>query len=177
MAGEGEILDKPARVNGIRTILVGYDGTGPAEFALARATELATGFGAKVIVASVAGPESVADLGPGAFGLMPYYGYGTEELGVGLKADEAIWERHRERVGKFFASAGLSVEFVGVAGQPTEQIIDLADEHRADLIIVGTRQPGLVERLLGGSVSQGVARRAHCDVLIVHADEEDAGGK
>jgi nucleotide-binding universal stress UspA family protein len=40
--------------------------------------------------------------------------------------------------------------------------------HDAQLIVVGTREPSLVERLLGMSVSERVQRQARCDVLIVH---------
>jgi nucleotide-binding universal stress UspA family protein len=80
---------------------------------------------------------------------------------------------HRDRVQAFFADAGVAVDFAGVLGQPAEEIVELAEQQQADLIVVGTREPGFIERLLGGSVSQGVARRAHCDVLIVHPPSEE----
>jgi nucleotide-binding universal stress UspA family protein len=44
----------------------------------------------------------------------------------------------------------------------------VADRHEAQLIVVGTREPSLVERSLGMSVSERVQRMARCDVLIVH---------
>ena len=63
---------------------------------------------------------------------------------------------------------GLEGELVPAVGDPAEAIVQLAEERRADLIVVGTREPNVLERLLGQSVSQSVSRHAHCDVLIVH---------
>ena len=161
----------------MKTILVGYDGTRGAERALERAAELARAFEAKVVVVSVATPPS-AIATPGAFGLMPYAPYPTEhELGGAPQLDEALWERHRERVAALLASGGVAAEFAGVVGVPDDQILAVADQEEADLIVVGTREPGFFERLFSGSVSQSVARRAHCDVLVVHpapSDDEDA---
>ena len=116
-----------------------------------------------MIVVSVSNPQPVAT--PGAFGLMPYDYRATE---TELRIDEAILQQHREHVQAFFAGSQLSVVFEGASGEPSEEIVEAAQKHDADLIVVGTREPGFLERLLGGSVSQGVARRANCDVLIVH---------
>ena len=154
----------------METILAGYDGSRPAEQALTRAAEFARTFEAKVVVVSVAAPEPLS--GPGAFGLMPYY-YPAEEAGQAADLDETLLRQHQERVEAFFAGREVPVEFVGVTGDAAAEIVAAADEHDVDLIVVGTREPGFLERLLGGSVSQGVARRAHRDVLIVHPDEQN----
>jgi len=153
----------------MKTIVAGYDGTRSAERALTRVRDLAKAFGSRVVVVSVAALEPLPV--DGAFGLMPYYYRASEDLTV--RADEARWQQHRERVQSFFADAGIAAEFAGMAGQPAEEIVAVAEHQQADLIVVGTREPGFVERLLGGSVSQGVARRAHCDVLIVHPQDEE----
>ena len=44
----------------------------------------------------------------------------------------------------------------------------MATSEHADLIVVGTREPSFLQRVLGQSVSQSVAAHAHSDVLIVH---------
>lgn len=53
-------------------------------------------------------------------------------------------------------------------GDPPDAIVAAAEEHGADLIVVGSRELGLIQRLIGQSVSQSVAAHAHTDVLIVH---------
>ena len=52
-------------------------------------------------------------------------------------------------------------------GPPAEAIVRLAEGRDADLIVVGTRKKGFLERLVEGSVNREVLRRANCDVLVV----------
>jgi nucleotide-binding universal stress UspA family protein len=56
-------------------------------------------------------------------------------------------------------------------GRPDEQIVDLAEEISAGLIVMGSRGLGGIRRLLMGSVSDSVVRHAHCPVLIVRAQK------
>ena len=60
------------------------------------------------------------------------------------------------------------VETVVTGGDPAHAIVELADERKADLIVLGAHDGGLVSRLFEGSVGDAVAHRAHTDVLIVH---------
>lgn len=137
----------------MQTIVVGYDEGEPAKRALARATELAKAFGAQVLVSSVA-----RALMPAAHGLGP-----VDPVDPLEDHDEQL-----KHAAAFLAEHGVQGEYRIGLGDPAHEILRLAEEHGADLIVVGTREPGLISRLLGLSVSGEVQRRAHCDVLIVH---------
>ena len=52
-------------------------------------------------------------------------------------------------------------------GLAEEEIVELADEIRAGLIVMGSRGHGRLMRALMGSVSDAVVRHAHCPVTIV----------
>src|SRR5262245_64334348 len=65
------------------------------------------------------------------------------------------------------AARELAVETDVVVGDPREEIVRLADEWRADLVVLGARGLGRIKRLLLGSVSLAVARHAPCPVLVV----------
>jgi nucleotide-binding universal stress UspA family protein len=53
-----------------------------------------------------------------------------------------------------------------------EEIVNLAEEIGASLIVVGSRGLGGLRRALMGSVSDSVVRHAHCPVLVVRAEEQ-----
>ncbi len=54
-----------------------------------------------------------------------------------------------------------------VSGDPSEEIIRLANIYQADLIVIGSRGLTGVKRILQGSVSSQVVEDAPCSVLVV----------
>ena len=73
-----------------------------------------------------------------------------------------------ERARATLAERGVPADVQLGVGDPAEAIVELAEQRSADMIVVGTRELGFFQRLLGQSVSGSVQRHAHCDVLIVH---------
>jgi nucleotide-binding universal stress UspA family protein len=62
-------------------------------------------------------------------------------------------------------------------GNVAKEILGLANDLEADLIVMGSRRHGGVRRAIEGSIYDLVVRRAHCPVMIVRADkgEEHSG--
>jgi nucleotide-binding universal stress UspA family protein len=135
----------------MKTIVVGYDETEPAQRALDRAADLAVAFGSQLIVTSVA-PVLV----------------GSREMSAVDPTDPP--EQHKEELEHArttLEGRGITARYELTVGDPASAIVELADTAGADLIVVGTRQPSLISSILGVSVSGAVKRKAHCDVLIV----------
>jgi nucleotide-binding universal stress UspA family protein len=67
-------------------------------------------------------------------------------------------------------SAGGAVAQTHLAmGDAPREIVHLAEDLDAGLIVMGSRGRGGIRRALMGSVSDAVVRHAHCPVLIVRA--------
>ena len=54
-----------------------------------------------------------------------------------------------------------------VTGDPAEEIVRLANIHKADLIVIGSRGLTGMTRIVQGSVSSQVLEDANCSVLVV----------
>jgi nucleotide-binding universal stress UspA family protein len=83
----------------------------------------------------------------------------------GGRIAQALFGRSTAALLSFGTSLLLAV---AVSGDPASAIVALAETRKADLVVVGTREAGLAERVVRHSVSQQVAKKVHCDVLIVH---------
>jgi nucleotide-binding universal stress UspA family protein len=58
------------------------------------------------------------------------------------------------------------------SAHPADAILSYADDHAVDLIVMGTHGRRGVDRMLFGSVTEAVVRRASCPTLTVRADAD-----
>jgi universal stress protein A len=56
-------------------------------------------------------------------------------------------------------------------GEPVDRIIDFANAHHNDLIVMGSHGKSGISRWLFGSVAESVMRKANCPVFIVKHHE------
>jgi len=142
----------------MKTIVVGYDETEPSKRARSiAAAELAQAFGAKLIVTSVA-PVLVS------------VGRGMGAIDPVDPPSEHLAELEHVRAPSRGQKAWTSSSFPAVGEARGTRSWIFADERpRGTLIVVGTREPNVIERFARGRASASRCHaNAHCDVLIVH---------
>jgi nucleotide-binding universal stress UspA family protein len=141
----------------LKRILVPTDFSETSEAALRYGVELARRFGARLYLLHVAEHpgEAVEDeCSTGLFERMQNDAYDRLPYLLNVKD-------RRE----------LRPECAMRLGTPWEEIVQHADEHDIDLIVMGTHGRDGLARVLLGSVAETVVRRALCPVLTVHHPE------
>jgi nucleotide-binding universal stress UspA family protein len=140
-------------------IVVGTDGSETAAEAVRQAIDLAKISGAQLSIVSAYAPisgrrvkgeqqDAPADV---------QYEIGPRE-DVNLLLDAAAAGARKE---------GLEVQTHPVEADPADAILNVAEETRADLIVVGNKGMTGARRYLLGSVPNNVSHHAPCSVMIV----------
>jgi nucleotide-binding universal stress UspA family protein len=139
------------------TILLATDGSEEAQLAAASAADLAEKTNSDLHVLTV-GPD------------LPLY----ELPDHPAEFDDVVRDNRRaakellEQQAKRIEESGVTVKETHLReGRADEEIVDLAEEIGAGLIVMGSRGRGKLRRALMGSVSDAVVRHAHCPVTIV----------
>jgi nucleotide-binding universal stress UspA family protein len=145
-------------MNTYRTVLVGTDGSDSSLRAVDRAGQIAAGSGAKLILATAYFPHADDQR---AADVLKREGYQT----AGNAPIYAILKEAAERAR---AAGATDVEERPVVGAPVDALVELAEDVKADLLVVGNVGLSTIAGRLLGSVPANVARRSKTDVLIVH---------
>lgn len=143
-----------------RTVVVGTDGSESSLRAVEKAAAIAGDAGAKLIIACAYYPADPKDVGKAADALK------DEAYQItGSAPTYDILRRARERA----HGAGVTeVDERAVVGAPVESLLELVDESKADLLVIGNRGLNTLTGRLLGSVPSDAARKSTSDVLIVH---------
>ena len=122
------------------TIVVGIDGSDEAGQAVRCAAELAPALGVSVQLVVVHWP---------------------------LLGDREAMDAVLDRAATALRERGVDVTTHARRGDPAASLMDVAEQERARMIVLGPRRAQTASRILLGSVSKTVAAHAPCDVLIV----------
>jgi nucleotide-binding universal stress UspA family protein len=140
-------------------IVVGTDGSDTAAEAVGQAIDLAKLTGATLSIVSAYAPVSKRRIQGEAEGVPVDVAH---ELGpredVNLVLDAAAAEAR---------AAGVEVRTHPVQDDPADAILNVAEEIKADLIVVGNKGMTGARRYLLGSVPNNVSHHAPCSVIIV----------
>jgi len=175
----------------IKTILVATDGSDHARKALSLASDLGAKYGARLVLVHVLlsnaqsetlrGVSTQRGLSKKLRDLLENYeaDFQMEMAAAGAtvgfitappprELTEAIGQQIMERGEKIASRAGVKkISSLMVAGDPAEAILDLAAEHKVDMIVMGSRGLSDLKGLLLGSISHKVSAQAECTCVTV----------
>jgi nucleotide-binding universal stress UspA family protein len=137
----------------IRKILVGFDGSAHSKKAFEAAVELALKFNASIVTVTVIRP--------------PEFSPTIDEIDEVMDEAERKFAPLLQEIKEKGIKSGLDVQSVILKGHPAESIVKYAYDHKADLIVMGTRGLGGFKSLIIGSVAQKVVSYAKVPVLII----------
>jgi nucleotide-binding universal stress UspA family protein len=137
-------------------IVAAVDGSEQSVGAARTAVEIARGTGTEVTFISVVRPPE------GWWGLE-----GSPPSPEVLAEAVASGSRELESVVSGLDTTGVVFETVNELGDPASSIIALCERIDADLLLIGRRGAGLVERMMLGSVADRLAHHAPCPVMII----------
>ena len=157
-------------------VLLATDGSKGADLAARTAADLADKTGSELHLVHVSG-------------ITPWYPAYPEGFGFGgAELEDPVLEEDLQRISEQRARELLDTEVEKLAsadgalaqghlaeGGVPQQIVGLAEEIGAGLIVVGSRGLGGIRRALMGSVADSVVRHAHCPVLVVRDGERHRG--
>ena len=144
-----KIKDEPSRV------LIATDGSKAAKNAVDFGIKFARKYGAKVYAVYV--------INATAYEKVNQSNWSSEAL----QTFDKVAHRETSSVVEKAKSSGLDAEPIILKGSAAEKILDFANKHDIDMIVVGSLGKSGIERFALGSVSEKVVRHAKVPVLVV----------
>lgn len=141
----------------IQTIVVATDFSEDARAALDWAIAVARDHGARIVLTHAAALAAAA-----APDVVPVDDRWYRALEESAREELENWARP-------VRSQNVAVETLLIYEPAAASIVEVAENHHADLLVVGTRGLTGLTRLFLGSVASRIVRRATCPVVTIHA--------
>ncbi len=142
-----------------KSIVVGTDGSQTADEAVRQAVDLAKAVGAQVQLVSAYEPVSNQRL-------RAEQQQAPDDIQHNINPREDVDAVLRE-ASEYGDENGVTTQTHARQGDPADAILDVAEETKADLIIVGNKGMTGARRFLLGSVPNKVSHHAPCSVMII----------
>jgi nucleotide-binding universal stress UspA family protein len=139
------------------TIVLGYDGSDCARCALKTALDLCKQLGDRLVIAYAYEP-------PGRIA--------GEEFSEHRRALEEIGEKMTSEALERARAAGVDAEVALVPERPAEALRDLAAQHDARMIVVGTQGESPLRSAILGSIPHKLLQVSERPVLVVPPDDD-----
>jgi nucleotide-binding universal stress UspA family protein len=154
-------FEKPTEPPRSLQVVVAYDFSPSAEEAVLRAVELACRAPQHILhILAAIDPSTGMGISPPTQGVDWGYAESIQKL-VTARLVAAFAGRSSASEVQFFVHARI--------GPAADEVLQLAEEIGADLILIGSHSRTGLERLVLGSVSERVVRQAKCAVIVARA--------
>ena len=137
----------------IRKLVVGYNESDGSRKALEWAVSLAGKFKSDVIVVAVVRPPEFSPI--------------VDEVDEFYSDGEKYYRPLLEKIVEYGDEQGVSIRTEILKGHPAESLVRYAYDHKADLLVVGTRGMSGFMSLISSSVAKKVVSYSKVPVVIV----------
>jgi nucleotide-binding universal stress UspA family protein len=159
-------------MGGYRTVIVGTDGSDSSMRAVERAGAVAAQEEARLIIASAYIPH----VERGGWSRAPSHDHVSDPRaadslrseGYKLHGGAPVYEILHDARDRAKSAGAHDIEERAIEGAAVDALVHLAEQTKADLLVVGDVGLDTVAGRLLGSVPADVARKAKIDILIVH---------
>ena len=142
------------------TVLVGTDGSDSSFRAVDRAALIARDAGAVLMLACAYRPMSDREVRDAQDAL----GGEAYKVSGATPAEDVL----RDAADRARGLGAQDIRMQAIEGDPVDALVDLAEDERVDLMVIGNRGLNSLAGRMLGSVPANISHRARCDVLIVH---------
>jgi nucleotide-binding universal stress UspA family protein len=141
----------------IRRIVVAADGSPASVRGLEQATDLAVRVGAKVVVVHVRHIPTMAMAGP------------TTNEALMLDSLDELESEVRQQAVRILGTSGASWDYIVRSGSAGEEIVKVASEVGADIVVVGSNRHSSLHNLLLGSTAAYLTAHSPVPVLVMRS--------